>query len=389
VTDQHGKCSGYADLSVPGTASWAGPAKLASGTGYLGPVSPTPCKIGDGMPTNCAADYISVNANYDPLLNGQLSGGLDCLSQDGLIATVAGQSIPLQWNAVGAWGGCGVLPAYTTIDWVPCPLCGGCGGGAEHYTTRDLPFSVTFDTQTTLQIRAPICSKVHGLPSKLDIHQSYMYDGTNAPNVVGVYASCDPARWPSLQFSGGPGGPGCTYCVYGEMISTGASLFVDTSGWIDTGETFCTSYKARGTIPPGLQGLPAYIINPFAGPCSVEETAGRGGPVARSGGGGGPNGPAGGGGPVAGRVGPSLARKAANFAGAVATHVAHGRPQTSPTEAARRIAVCESCLGPAGLWDAARRSCLHPKCGCNMDLKVTWADMSCPIGRWSAIHQEK
>jgi hypothetical protein len=264
---------------------------------------------------------------------------------------------------------------------------------------------VIFDTNTVIQISAPICSKVHGLPSKLDIHQSYMYDGTNAPaNPVGVYASCSLTQWPMLQFSGGPGGgPGCTYCIYGETINTGAAVYVDVSGWDGLGDSTCGPFAAKGTIPPGLQGVPAYIINPFAGPVTVTDALGRrGGPVARSGGGGGPAGgssrgrggpvPALVGGPAAGpvvghggRAGPSLARKAVNFAGAAAVHMAHGRPQTPANEAARRIAICEGCTGEGGYWDAARRGCLHPQCGCNMDLKVTWADMSCPIGRWPAV----
>jgi hypothetical protein len=217
-----------------------------------------------------------------------------------------------------------------------------------------------------------------------------MYDGTNAPNVVGIYASCSPAQSPLLQFSGGPGGPGCTYCTYGETISTGCGLYVDVSSWNDRGEATCIPFAANGTIPPGLQGLPAYIINPFAGPARVVDALGRrGGPVAALPGGGPRIAPADPGGPVAGPVGPSLARRAVNFAGAAATHLSHGRPETPANEAARRIALCETCTGEGGYWDANRRACQHPQCGCNMDLKVTWADMECPIGRWPAVAPRK
>jgi hypothetical protein len=86
--------------------------------------------------------------------------------------------------------------------------------------------------------------------------------------------------------------------------------------------------------------------------------------------------------------GPSLIRKAANFAKAVVTHVTAGMPKTPEPEIARRITICEACLpsgdesAPPGFFDPVKRECTHPNCGCNMNRKAAWLTQHCPIGKW-------
>jgi hypothetical protein len=387
TTDQSGQCKGYVDLTKANTVTASCPPMIATTTTTLGPMAPTPCTLFYSFPGNCAAGFVAAGGVYDPHLATGAGGGLYCLSQDGLTATVAGQSIKLAWNpAHGVWAGCGTLPAVQTIDWTKCLECGGCGGGFANYITRDLPFSVTFDTTTSLQIVAPLCVKVgNGQIGPSTVNQSYAYDGTVPPG-TGIYASCDPAQWPMLQWFGAGGGPS----LYGELSYTGCALYVDTAGWQDQGNDSCIPYAGHGVIPAALAGQPPYLLSPFGGPVTVVDALGRRGPGAPGipgrDGGGPSGGPAGGGAP---RAGPSLARRAVNFAGAAAAHISHGRPETPPAEVKRRLASCESCLGPLGYWNPLRRSCAHPQCGCNMDLKVTWADMSCPIGRWPAVAPRK
>jgi hypothetical protein len=77
---------------------------------------------------------------------------------------------------------------------------------------------------------------------------------------------------------------------------------------------------------------------------------------------------------------PGLLERAASFAAAVAEHVAAGFPETSTTEASRRLAICHAC--PGGHYRAERDIC--DLCGCSMRLKVTWAEQRCPAGYWPA-----
>lgn len=75
---------------------------------------------------------------------------------------------------------------------------------------------------------------------------------------------------------------------------------------------------------------------------------------------------------------PSVTRAIANFAQAALAHTVAGRPCASDEATAWRIAICESCPN-----FTESRACRL--CGCNMDVKVRWADMACPIGLWAAV----
>lgn len=80
---------------------------------------------------------------------------------------------------------------------------------------------------------------------------------------------------------------------------------------------------------------------------------------------------------------PSLFQKAANFASAAAQHVAAGAPMASDEEIARRHAICVGCE----FFDG--KACT--KCGCPVRRekaylsKLSWADQSCPVGRWGPV----
>ncbi len=73
-------------------------------------------------------------------------------------------------------------------------------------------------------------------------------------------------------------------------------------------------------------------------------------------------------------------QKAANFAAAAAKHIAAGAPLASDEEVARRFAICHGCE----FYDGT--AC--KKCGCPVKRekaflsKLSWADQSCPVGKW-------
>jgi hypothetical protein len=77
---------------------------------------------------------------------------------------------------------------------------------------------------------------------------------------------------------------------------------------------------------------------------------------------------------------PAFIAKAANFAKAAVKHVAAGAPMASEDEIARRHAICASCEFFTGTACA--------KCGCAVIRekqylsKLSWADQSCPVGKW-------
>lgn len=84
------------------------------------------------------------------------------------------------------------------------------------------------------------------------------------------------------------------------------------------------------------------------------------------------------------RVRPTYLQKAANFARESAAHVATGARLVDDTTRAWRLSQCESCE----LFDAVKRNCTHPRCGCSMKKEravidaLGWASKRCPIGRW-------
>lgn len=75
---------------------------------------------------------------------------------------------------------------------------------------------------------------------------------------------------------------------------------------------------------------------------------------------------------------PGILQKAVNLTRATIEHVRAGRPILPAAESDARLAICRSC----DRLDAANQSCRL--CGCNMPVKVTWAEQSCPEGRWLA-----
>jgi hypothetical protein len=86
--------------------------------------------------------------------------------------------------------------------------------------------------------------------------------------------------------------------------------------------------------------------------------------------------------PIPAHEGPSLLRKAFNFAVAATKHIAAGAPIATTDEQRFRLSICEACLPPEGYYDAARKVCTHSSCGCSLEAKVRWKDQSCPIRRW-------
>lgn len=77
---------------------------------------------------------------------------------------------------------------------------------------------------------------------------------------------------------------------------------------------------------------------------------------------------------------PSLVQKAVNFAVAATKHIAAGAPMASGEEVARRFAICQQCQHFDG------KAC--ERCGCPVVRerqyvsKLSWADQSCPVGKW-------
>ena len=82
--------------------------------------------------------------------------------------------------------------------------------------------------------------------------------------------------------------------------------------------------------------------------------------------------------PRAGPPLPSLATRAANFAAAVARHVAGGLPRADDATKAVRLAACHAC-------DRLRRDGRCAECGCPVEVKAGWAGERCPLGKWEAV----
>lgn len=83
------------------------------------------------------------------------------------------------------------------------------------------------------------------------------------------------------------------------------------------------------------------------------------------------------------KPGLSLVQKAVGFLTSAAKHVAAGMPAATESEVARRFAICQSCEH----YDGSACS----KCGCpvvrarRFVSKLSWANESCPIGKWDAL----
>jgi hypothetical protein len=78
---------------------------------------------------------------------------------------------------------------------------------------------------------------------------------------------------------------------------------------------------------------------------------------------------------------PGLLRQALTFAEALARHVAAGSPEATPEQAEARLAICRGCV----YFDPEAARC--KACGCRMEVKVTWADASCPLDppKWGPV----
>lgn len=85
------------------------------------------------------------------------------------------------------------------------------------------------------------------------------------------------------------------------------------------------------------------------------------------------------------RKGPSWLQRIKNFAVALASHIAVGSPRASQADINARLEVCAECP----LFNGS--ICTHANCGCNVtgeDVfmnKLSWADSTCPAGRWGAV----
>ena len=73
---------------------------------------------------------------------------------------------------------------------------------------------------------------------------------------------------------------------------------------------------------------------------------------------------------------PSTITMAANFAKALAAHVADGREKVERDTYEQRLTVCSLCDQRTGNRCAA--------CGCHLDQKAAWRSSLCPLGKWPA-----
>lgn len=83
--------------------------------------------------------------------------------------------------------------------------------------------------------------------------------------------------------------------------------------------------------------------------------------------------------------GPSIFKKAANFASAAVKHMAAGRPETPPGIYQERLSICNACEYNRG------GRCM--KCGCGVTGggildKLAWGDSNCPVGKWDRVDVE-
>ena len=80
---------------------------------------------------------------------------------------------------------------------------------------------------------------------------------------------------------------------------------------------------------------------------------------------------------------PSIGKKAANFGRAVLRHVATAGKKVPESVRRERITICRGCE----LYNKAKGTCRHPRCGCVMQRKARWASTDCPIGLWGRFYE--
>lgn len=74
---------------------------------------------------------------------------------------------------------------------------------------------------------------------------------------------------------------------------------------------------------------------------------------------------------------PGVAKKISHFLKAVSEHALAGMPTTSEEDAGKRMAICLAC---PSMPDKVAKKCVE--CGCYMQVKVTWNEQKCPLGKW-------
>lgn len=77
---------------------------------------------------------------------------------------------------------------------------------------------------------------------------------------------------------------------------------------------------------------------------------------------------------------PSITTQAVNFSTSIIKHVVGGLPQISDEEQKNRMSICEQCINFIKNEDNPRCS----ECGCYLKVKTSWANESCPIGKWGS-----
>ena len=83
---------------------------------------------------------------------------------------------------------------------------------------------------------------------------------------------------------------------------------------------------------------------------------------------------------------PSLVSKMANFAKATMNHVATGMHGVSNDDFEKRLDICKSCEFLDNL-NKDNPSCV--KCGCLLNIKLSWASEGCPVGKWPPVARGK
>lgn len=73
---------------------------------------------------------------------------------------------------------------------------------------------------------------------------------------------------------------------------------------------------------------------------------------------------------------PSFGHRALAFGKAIVEHAGAGFPATDHETVEGRWVICRSCEH----FDAGRTACRV--CGCQLQIKIDWAEQKCPIGRW-------
>lgn len=80
---------------------------------------------------------------------------------------------------------------------------------------------------------------------------------------------------------------------------------------------------------------------------------------------------------------PTIGRRAVNFGRAVVRHVRTAAKKVPESIRRERITICRGCE----LYNKAKGTCRHPRCGCVMTRKVRWASTECPIGLWGRFYE--